>query len=169
MKTGVKGVNTVSAKGRLYFYHRKSGRPIHADPANPEKFAAEVAKQERLYQTHLAAQALIQDDSAGLLESSFIMSNADVFDMSPAVYFLMSARDIVYIGQSRSVYSRIAAHIALAQMKFTRVYVLWCNEDQLDDLERRYIAKFKPRYNLVHVFGRTPSLAGRGASIAESQ
>ena len=39
----VRGVNRVRAKGRLYYYHRASGKRILADPNDAAAFAAEVA------------------------------------------------------------------------------------------------------------------------------
>lgn len=39
----VRGVNRVTAKGRVYHYHRASGTRIVADPADAAAFAAEVA------------------------------------------------------------------------------------------------------------------------------
>jgi len=39
----VRGINRVTAKGRVYYYHRASGKRIKADPADATAFAAEVA------------------------------------------------------------------------------------------------------------------------------
>lgn len=39
----VRGINRVTAKGRVYYYHRATGRRIAADPADATAFAAEVA------------------------------------------------------------------------------------------------------------------------------
>lgn len=39
----VRGVNRVRAKGRVYYYHRATGKRIHADPNDGAAFAAEVA------------------------------------------------------------------------------------------------------------------------------
>src|SRR5690348_6172416 len=39
----VRGVNRVRAKGRLYYYHRSSGKRIQSDPNDAAAFAAEVA------------------------------------------------------------------------------------------------------------------------------
>jgi integrase len=39
----VRGINRVTAKGRLYYYHRASGKRIQADPNDAAAFAAEVA------------------------------------------------------------------------------------------------------------------------------
>ena len=39
----VRGINRVTAKGRVYYYHRATGKRIKADPADAIAFAAEVA------------------------------------------------------------------------------------------------------------------------------
>jgi integrase len=39
----VRGINRVTAKGRVYYYHRASGKRIKADPSDAAAFAAEVA------------------------------------------------------------------------------------------------------------------------------
>jgi integrase len=39
----VRGLNRVTAKGRVYYYHRATGKRIQADPSDPAAFAAEVA------------------------------------------------------------------------------------------------------------------------------
>ena len=39
----VHGVNRVRAKGRVYYYHRATGKRIHADPNDAAAFSAEVA------------------------------------------------------------------------------------------------------------------------------
>lgn len=44
----VRGLNKVRAKGRIYFYHRKSGRRILADPGTPEFFAELAAAEASL-------------------------------------------------------------------------------------------------------------------------
>lgn len=42
----VRGVNRVTAKGRVYYYHRSTGKRIKSDPADAAAFAAEVASLE---------------------------------------------------------------------------------------------------------------------------
>lgn len=42
----VKNVNRVTAKGRVYYYHRPTGQRIHADPGDAEAFAAAVTALE---------------------------------------------------------------------------------------------------------------------------
>jgi integrase len=39
----VRGINRVTAKGRVYYYHRASGKRLRADPSDATAFSAEVA------------------------------------------------------------------------------------------------------------------------------
>lgn len=64
-----------------------------------------------------------------------------------AVYFLIEQREVVYVGQSRNVYSRVAVHMKEKIIKFSTAWCLVCNEDELTPLENRYIAHFRPKYN----------------------
>lgn len=68
------------------------------------------------------------------------------------VYFLIDDQDeVVYVGQSVNVFSRIAAH---AQTKdFRCVSYIPCSLSQLDALESHYINKFKPKLNARHKNG----------------
>jgi hypothetical protein len=50
----VKGVKRVVAKGREYFYHRRTMQRIEADPADAAAFAAEVKKLDAGARTQLA-------------------------------------------------------------------------------------------------------------------
>lgn len=60
----VRGVNRVTAKGRVYYYHRASGKRIKADPNNAAAFAAEVSALE-------AARPLQPDEKPGTLGALF--------------------------------------------------------------------------------------------------
>ena len=39
----IRGINRVTAKGRVYYYHRATGTRLRADPSDATAFAAEVA------------------------------------------------------------------------------------------------------------------------------
>lgn len=65
------------------------------------------------------------------------------------VYFLIDKKEVVYIGQSRSLASRVESH---RQNKvFDRILYLPCPEDNLNDVESSLIRKFRPKYNLSQV------------------
>ncbi|HCR1527294.1 GIY-YIG nuclease family protein [Morganella morganii] len=64
------------------------------------------------------------------------------------IYFLLDGDDVVYVGQSRNVYSRISSHPA---KNFNRYAFVPCAVEALDKLESLYIHLLRPKLN-----GRKP-------------
>lgn len=62
----------------------------------------------------------------------------------PGVYFLLSGRTVVYIGQSKRVSQRLAGH---GDKQFDAVWVLKAAPEDLNRLESNFIAIFVPRLN----------------------
>lgn len=60
------------------------------------------------------------------------------------VYFLFSGDDLIYVGQSVNILSRLLEHTGKGFDSFT--YIL-CERDELDDLEAAYILRYMPRLN----------------------
>lgn len=60
------------------------------------------------------------------------------------VYFLLDGKEVVYVGQTKSGLSRPLSH---KNKVFDRIAILKCNEQELDDLENKFILKYSPRYN----------------------
>jgi GIY-YIG catalytic domain len=63
------------------------------------------------------------------------------------VYFLMAGDDVLYVGQSKNVYSRIAQHMANAQFEFDHFVITECHADHLLSLEAKFINELNPRWN----------------------
>ena len=63
------------------------------------------------------------------------------------VYFLVSGDDVVYVGQSVSVQSRVIQHGGDPTKVFSRAFYLPCPRSELDAVEQRYIELLKPKYN----------------------
>lgn len=67
-----------------------------------------------------------------------------------ALYFLFRGKELVYVGRSSSVFARLESH------EGTKIYdryaILPCRtEEEMQILEKRYIAKLKPIYNIYHI------------------
>ena len=67
------------------------------------------------------------------------------------IYALLYRNEIVYIGQSTSLITRLAAHV-----NSNKVFDSWCiiealgnfvPSEKFTDIERSYVSKFKPKYN----------------------
>lgn len=78
------------------------------------------------------------------------------------VYFLIDKKDVVYVGQTTIGLSRVYTHYK--DKTFTEIYVIECESDELDELENKYIIKYKPKYNLklntklTYTYGRVVKL-----------
>lgn len=123
----------------------------HAERAQFEE------KVGRLSKPHAEA------DERGLLEAGFITRRAMSFDRIVGVYFLLQDDEIVYVGQSTNIMTRLSNHKFEATKLFSRVFVMECPEAHLDRLERLYIDKFKPRYNSA-----MPKVSGAEAVWSEN-
>lgn len=64
------------------------------------------------------------------------------------IYFLILDDEIVYVGQSRDIKSRISQHSKTDKFWDKFFYIL-CERDQLNKLESHYINQFKPKYNIA--------------------
>ena len=60
------------------------------------------------------------------------------------VYFLFCGEELIYVGQSVDVLSRLTNH---RNKGFDRYSVILCEPEELTDLEAAYILLFKPRLN----------------------
>lgn len=83
------------------------------------------------------------------------------------VYFLCrdhkgEAAEIVYVGQSVNVYSRVSAHSREGTKTFDSWSYVECHPEQLDLMESLYIHWLRPQFN-----GRTKATRGRMAGTAE--
>jgi predicted GIY-YIG superfamily endonuclease len=67
---------------------------------------------------------------------------------SPCVYFLIDGVDIVYVGQSKNLSTRIISH--KKDKNFTRVIYMVVAENDLDKVERFYEEELLPKYNKAH-------------------
>lgn len=79
-----------------------------------------------------------------LLREDEIAQAALPWMKSSGVYFLLDGNEVVYVGQSVCVYSRIGQHI---DKRFDRYAFVPCAIDALDKLESLYIHCLRPKLN----------------------
>lgn len=77
------------------------------------------------------------------LDREHILERSTVVPKS-GIYFLIDGSEVVYVGQSRSIMSRVLKH---SDKNFDRVTFLPVDERYLLLVEARYIQKFRPKYN----------------------
>ena len=109
--------------------------------------------KRRLIVEHEAALKSIGDTREAILN---LVSNhlaSSVIDITQAtklhcgVYFLKDQGEIVYVGQSISVYNRVSQHKSQNFKKFDSVTLLPCKPEELNNLEGFFIRLLKPKLN----------------------
>ncbi len=81
-----------------------------------------------------------------------MLDSDEIFDRSReafagnCIYFLMDGSEIVYVGQSINIYSRLGGHFT-TDKKFDR-FSWVCTSRPLNEAEADYIIKFNPKYNV---------------------
>jgi hypothetical protein len=69
------------------------------------------------------------------------------------IYFLLSkSGEVLYVGQSTNPLMRLGTHIHRIP-RIDRVHLRPCQDEELDEMEQRYILKYLPPYNRVTIFG----------------
>lgn len=68
------------------------------------------------------------------------------YERITGIYFLIDGEEIVYVGQSLDIFTRIQIHKATGKV-FDRYYYIECEESALNELEAEHIVKFAPKYN----------------------
>lgn len=83
-----------------------------------------------------------------VLEEDAIVGRARPYPRETGVYFLIDRFEIVYVGMSFDILSRIPAH---ADKAFDRVFWITCPHQYVGSVEKHYIEKFRPKYNVQGV------------------
>lgn len=112
----------------------------------------EVGYIDDLRDAHRASMRHGNLDSKGLLDVASIVRKSIRYDQICGIYFLIRGQEIVYIGQSMNVLSRLSQHYAEQTKVFDSFYLLECREANLNHTEALYIAKFAPIYNITKPF-----------------
>ena len=99
----------------------------------------------------MANVMMLPDPKIALMTAEEISGAALPKDQrAPGIYFLLDHSLIVYVGQTMFLDVRIYQHRMENKKKFTHYTVLPCNESELGVLESQYIARFRPRYNVMN-------------------
>ena len=68
--------------------------------------------------------------------------------MRPAIYVLFQGQEVVYVGQSINVYSRLGTHYQEGTKEFDSFRILYCKKKRMSFWERKLIKAYEPRYNV---------------------
>jgi excisionase family DNA binding protein len=98
------------------------------------------------YLDSIKGDCVRQEIDNNLLNYDEIIKEAEGNKILCGIYFLINENDVVYIGQSVNIHSRIAQH--KNSKTFDKFSYIECEKSELSHLEVKYIKKFKPKYNL---------------------
>lgn len=107
-----------------------------------------------------ALNGVIAETAAG---SHAVLKNSVPYKDTTGVYFLIKDNEIVYVGQSVRVYTRISSHEKTKD--FDSVSWIRCEVESLDYLESFYIYKFRPKLNGEHAPITLEKMIDSGASM----
>lgn len=62
------------------------------------------------------------------------------------IYFLLQNNEVVYVGQTKEGLKRPFSH---KDKDFDEIRLIYCDENELDEFENKYILKYKPKYNKI--------------------
>jgi hypothetical protein len=131
----VNGVLAQIAQGRL-----KEGRDWLMAP-DGNVFMNSAPKAERVteegYQTRFKALPALRGASVGRLS----------LPNGAGIYFLFLGRELQYVGQSKSLMSRIGQHMYEERIAFDSVSWLSCDVGELNRLESAHIRILRPAMN----------------------
>lgn len=160
--------------GREYFIYRsplsKTSKALGFDKEKAVSYASEAnlqvsaMRRARTHAVHAVKHGSV--DRRGLLDASTIGRKALLYESVCGVYFLLQDEDIVYVGQSINVLTRLAEHFRASLKQFNRVFVIECKAAELNHLEAMYIDKFRPKFNEVIPYVHAESTAW-DASLAD--
>ena len=90
---------------------------------------------------------LIEDVRETLMGNKQVHVAPAAMLIATGVYFLFDDDEIVYVGKSVNILSRVTTHINEGQKVFNKVRYIKYDRDFLDDIEMLYIKLLKPKYN----------------------
>lgn len=106
-------------------------------------FALETRLAElKIYEKMNIASAALTNKS--LLSFEDIVKDALPWGRACGVYFLVQGTEVVYVGQSVNIYSRISQH---TDKRFDKYAFVPCEAALLDKLESLYIHTLRPKLN----------------------
>lgn len=111
--------------------------------------AAELARTPLPLEIPTPASVRLTVRSKPAIEDAVQRAAVDVKQLVQpcGVYFLLNDNEIVYVGQSVDVFSRVLSHGKDPSKVFNRSCWVPVSRDELDDVEGALIAMLKPKHN----------------------
>lgn len=93
----------------------------------------------------------------------------NISEPEPGIYLLFYKDKVVYVGKSLNPEQRIASHISSSDKRFDSYHIIHCNEEQLKDLESKYILNYIPKYNKMIPYSKSYPYLGKTTPIKNNQ
>lgn len=90
----------------------------------------------------------INDD--GLIAGEQLADMATPIRQITGIYFLLKGREVVYVGKSTNVMSRIVNHSFLRKGDFDAYCYIEADRSEISELEVRYIRMLRPALNVLY-------------------
>ena len=84
-----------------------------------------------------------------LLSEIDILQSCNPLPMMTGIYFLIDGYNVVYVGQSVNIFSRVSQHFNDKKQFDSFAYIV-CDKNILDKMESLYIHLLKPKLNGLH-------------------
>jgi len=121
-----------------YEARAKYAGELGAKIAHMEEQMTKTSHQLEIYQiAALSKKTLLREEE--------LVSASLPWVIAIGVYFLIQDHEVVYVGQSINVFSRVREHGT--SKVFNRFAYIACTNDELDLLESLYIHYLRPKYN----------------------
>jgi hypothetical protein len=121
-----------------------------------EKIEQLEVKLESLKQQELFSEYSMAITGKAMVSQERIINSAISYDQTCGIYFLLQGTEILYVGQSVCVFTRIRTHENERRIKFDRIAWVECKKEHLDILESLYIHLFRPVMNGGHESKQAP-------------
>ncbi len=95
----------------------------------------------------ITPKAETEDKKHTTIDKEYIISRK-IKIVKNIIYFLISGDNIVYIGKSKNGINRIKKHIQQKVKIFDSYWFFEINKGEMDKIEKFYIKKFMPVYNV---------------------
>lgn len=119
-----------------------------SDRAEGEKWGEKIEAEYKLLRSQVKS-GLLAGPTTKLKNVLEILDLAQPVAQLCGIYFLIRDDQVIYIGKSKDVYSRIAEHRTRGR-EFTKFSVVPCDLAHLAGIEAAYIKLFKPIGNRTH-------------------
>jgi len=97
----------------------------------------------------IKASLQLIDDGTGFPTKNQILHISKPVSLC-GIYFLIKNKEIVYVGKSTNIRSRIVNHY-FSKKDFDRISVIELDKSRLDSYEKHYIKSLRPKFNTLGV------------------